>query len=257
MSESKNKDVNDFENLNIKDDFDEDDGYDYESKKESNGRLEMLFQTNELQDRAKTKKPTETLKPQQLKTLKPRPDGKDIIIIPSNQLLNANGAQLFFDIASNKIIQLNTNMNSSQQQQNIQIQNIKNQLQQTVTRQMTSLVNPNSYTNQSDQFYTPVQSPLINDNSVSWVSSSSQSSNSLPSTPGIANIDDFIDSCIMPQQEVRRAGLLENSLNSFSENFRNLTNNVPLDERDICSAEIALLPSLDSILKLKKDRGET
>jgi hypothetical protein len=122
MSESNNKDVNDLENLNLHDEFDEDDGYDMESlNKEPNGHLEKIFQTTaELQARAKTKKQTDVPKSNQLKTLKPRPDNKEVIIIPSNQIINSNGAQLFYDSVSNTLIQLNT-----QQPRNIQIQNIK------------------------------------------------------------------------------------------------------------------------------------
>ena len=260
MSESNNKDVNDLENLNLHDEFDEDDGYDMESlNKEPNGHLEKIFQTTaELQARAKTKKQTDVPKSNQLKTLKPRPDNKEVIIIPSNQIINSNGAQLFYDSVSNTLIQLNT-----QQPRNIQIQNIKKQLEQTVINQTPSPLN-----NQQDQYlnYTPSQSPLINENNVSWASPSpSQLSNSFPNTPVVDSIDDFIEGCgispheLLPYNSINSR--IEPSPNNYSEYFHplqnNNNNNNSLDERDICKAEIKLLPNLDSILKLKKERGET
>jgi hypothetical protein len=181
-----------------------------------------------------------------------------VIIIPSNQIINSNSAQLFYDSVSNTLFHLNT-----QQPRNIQIQNIKNQLEQTVINQTQS-----SFNNQQDQYlnYTPSQSPLINENNVSWASPSpSQLSNSFPNTPVVDSIDDFIEGCgispheLLPYNSINSR--IEPSPNNYSEYFHplqnNNNNNNSLDERDICKAEIKLLPNLDSILKLKKERGET
>lgn len=272
---NNNKDLNNFNDLKINDQDtdDENDGdNDNGVKLTSNGRLEKLLsnENSELLERAKTKKPTEPVKPQ-LKTIKPRPDGKEFIVIPNSQILSVNGSQYFFNPTANSLIQLNRNtinvlpqqqqqlqqqqqyqqqpvqIQINQQQQNTQIEKIKSQLQQTVTSQISFPIQ--NFDPSFISYNNPVNSPSYNAPSVSGASDSL--------------LEDLFDTYITPdvipnihwdQQPPQQQQQQQQS--SLITNFEPY-GSMPLDERDICTAEISLLPNLESVIKLKKDRGET
>ena len=224
------------------------------------GRLERLIadENTQLLERSKTKKNIEPKIPIQ-RPIKPKPE----IIHLSQPIISIDGQCYKIETTNNNsFTQSNRNMSNNvisniiqipaqQFQQSQQIESIKKFLQTPIIPTQSYSNDPyqnNNDTQNSPYQYVPnLQSTL----SPNTIINDANLYNNLPSpelqiqsTPEFLGFENFNDYSVPPDILPQQQPLITNN------------NNVP-DEHDICYAEVSLLVSLESVLRLKKERGET
>jgi hypothetical protein len=286
-------DLNNFQELKLHENSESDD----EEYDITTSRLEKLLSGDLIERGAKTKvKTTDSTipkRPNVERPIRPRPDTQKVVYILNNlnnqQLFN--GSQVRYDQTTGTIYPMNNNNNNIatplpanmlQQTSTHPIEEIKRNLQSSAyTLHQNDLQNYNySQVNSPDNYHnvpqnqnnSSINAVLNTSHDILYNSLSPESQmTSFPNTPGF--IHDSLDYIFDETPDILHDVNINYNNNNNNNNNNNDYSRQPMtineqkyfqqqcssipDERDICAAEISLLPNLDSIIKLKKERGET